>query len=247
MKKLLKILGFLFIAILVLGFVLKLVLDKPRPTGERGQEAELLAKKMLMAVDKAAWDSTRVLQWTFRGEHHYLWDKERNVAEIKWDDYRVLLRMDDVDGTVWKGEELLSGDAARKIVDQAWSYWCNDSFWFNPIVKIYDKGTSRSIVKQPDGSDALMVSYDSGGVTPGDSYLWILDKNGLPTSYKMWVSIIPIGGVEITWENWKTLSTGAKISTFHKAKAALEIPITNVKGATDFASFGIKDPWATTK
>jgi hypothetical protein len=49
-----------------------------------------------------------------------------------------------------------------------------------------DEGTTRSLVKNEDKTNGLLVSYASGGVTPGDAYLWKLDANGLPQSYKMW-------------------------------------------------------------
>ena len=96
-----------------------------------------------------------------------------------------------------------------------------------------------------EGTKSLMVHYGSGGVTPGDSYLWNLDESGLPTSYKMWVSIIPVGGMEFSWENWTTLETGAKIATLHHHKY-LDIPITDLKGTAKLEDFGFgEDPFAT--
>ncbi|MEZ4952350.1 MAG: hypothetical protein R2825_02080 [Saprospiraceae bacterium] len=37
------------------------------------------------------------------------------------------------------------------------------------------------------------MQYKTGGVTPSDSYVWLLDENGQPTAWKMWVSITSIG------------------------------------------------------
>ena len=64
--------------------------------------------------------------------------------------------------------------------------------------------------------NALLVTYTSGGSTPGDSYLWHLDQDGKPKSFQMWVEILPIEGLEATWENWTTTESGAQFPTFHK-------------------------------
>jgi len=243
MRKVLKFFGFLLLFLVAAVALLYLFTNEALPKGEKGPKADALAQKMLQAVNKPAWDSTHVLQWTFKGVHSYLWDKKRNLAQVTWDDNKVLLNPDQISGKAYKGTTELTGDEANKMVKTAWGYWCNDSFWFNAVVKCFDPGTSRSIVKQNDGSDALLVSYDSGGVTPGDSYLWILDENGLPKSYKMWVSIIPIGGLEFTWQDWKTFSTGAKVSTMHES-AILSLDMSNVKAATSLEAFGLaEDPF----
>ena len=43
------------------------------------------------------------------------------------------------------------------------------------------------------------TSYSSSsGVTPGDSYLWVLDDK-LPTAWRLWVSVVPIPG----WTSWR--------------------------------------------
>ena len=245
--KWLKRIGLFFAFLFGLLLILYFVYNEPKPQVVASADADVLAQKMLKAVNKEAWDTTAVLQWTFKGVHSYLWDKQRNYAQITWGEHKAQLRLDEVDGKVWKNDVELTGEEAQKGIQTAWSYWCNDSFWFNAVVKAFDKGTSRSIVKQEDGSDALMVTYESGGVTPGDSYLWILDENGLPKSWKMWVSIIPVGGMEFTWEKWTSLETGAKISTFHKS-SALDLDMSNVKGAASLEAFGLnEDPFSAIK
>lgn len=216
------------------------IMNEPMPKGKTGPEAEALANKVLNAIDKTAWDSTNVIQWTFAGQHTFLWDKKRHLTEVTWGDNRALIDLKTVEGKAWKNGKALEGKAAEKLVKKAWSFWCNDSFWLNAPAKLFDGGTERSIVKTEDGDDALMITYKGGGVTPGDSYLWFLDDNGLPTHYKMWVKIIPTGGVQASWEAWETLPTGAKIATKHNI-AGMEIAITNLKAAKDLPTFGATD------
>ncbi len=231
----------IIVGVIVLSLaVLYFVFNEPAPKGEPGPAADALAQKMLTAIDKPAWDSTAIIQWTFKGMHTFLWDKDRHLVEVKWDNQRVLLNTKQVDGKAWEGEQELSGAAADELIQKAWSFFCNDSFWLNAPAKVFDPGTERRVVKMEDGREALLVVYTSGGVTPGDQYLWILDEQGLPQSWKMWVSIIPIGGVAFSWEAWETLPTGAKISTFHKS-SILDLDISNLKAARDLAGFGLTD------
>ena len=89
----------------------------------------------------------------------------------------------------------------------------------------------------------MLITYTSGGNTPGDSYLWIVDENGLPTAVKMWVSIIPIKGVEFSWKEWQTLETGAKTAGLHQL-SFLKLRLTDVKAASSVAEFSEEDPFS---
>ena len=243
MKKILKWIGIILVTLVAIAVIAGIVMHKKKPVGKTGPEADALAQKVLTAINKPAWDSTKVCTWTFRGANHYMWDKERNFAEIKWKKNRVLMRLDDVDGEAYVAGKKVDGDQKKKLINKAWSYWCNDSFWFNAPSKVFDKGTQRSIVELEDGSKGLMITYQSGGVTPGDSYLWKLDNNGLPLSWEMWVKIIPVGGIGNSWEGWVTTETGAKIASSHKNGIPLEL--TNIKGVMSFDKLGIDgDPFA---
>ena len=81
---------------------------------------------------------------------------------------------------------------------------------------MFDSGTTRSIVPLEDGTAGLLVSYLEGGTTPGDSYLWKLGASGFPESYQMWVKIIPIGGLEATWDDWNVMENGLFLPAAHK-------------------------------
>ena len=131
-------------------------------------------------------------------------------------------------------------DKKDELIKKAWAMWCNDSFWMFAPFKVFDPGTKRTVVKTKDGQKGLMVTYESGGVTPGDAYLWLLDDNNIPSGYKMWVSIIPIKGMHMSWENWKTLKGGSKVSLTHKSPL-LSFEMKGVEEGSSPSSFGFSN------
>jgi len=212
-----------WIALVLTGSIgIYLFVHEPRPQGVSGPEAEARATKMVASVNGEAWEKTGAVQWTFFG-HEHLWDRERNFARVKWDGKEVWIDLHNKEGVALKHGVRLEGAARRSALDGAYAWWVNDSFWLNPVVKAFDEGTTRSTV----GDDGLLVAYSSGGLTPGDAYLWRLDEQGRPLSWRLWVSVIPVGGLEVPWDGWTELSTGAMVATQHGV-----FELTDVAGAT---------------
>ncbi|MPR37012.1 hypothetical protein [Salmonirosea aquatica] len=246
MKILLRILGGLVALLFLLFIGAYLLYNEPLPEGTSGPEADRLARKMMAAVHSGDLDNTDILTWTFNGSHHYLWDRKRNLVEVVWRENKVLLNLDEWEkGKAYDGgEEVTDRGTLDKKRGKAWEIFCNDSFWFIAPTKAFDEGVQRSVVKQEDGSDALLVTYTSGGVTPGDSYLWLMNANGLPYAFKLWVSIIPIGGIKATWSDWKTLKSGLKVATVHEL-GPVPLTITETASGTKFQELGRSgDPFA---
>ncbi|MEM9718608.1 MAG: hypothetical protein AAGA10_05150 [Bacteroidota bacterium] len=245
LKRILKIVGGILLGLFLLLFIAGLFFHQSLPKGETGPEAEALAQKMLQAINKEAWDSTGAVSWSFMGINHYLWDRERHWVEVKWEDKRVLLRIDEKTGLAWIGEASVENQEEKeKMLNAGWKKWVNDSFWMNAPAKALDPGTSRLLVTDKSGRAGLLVSYSQGGATPGDSYLWWLDEAGLPESWQMWVGIIPIGGIRVSWEDWKTLKTGAKVSELH-LMGGITLQISDVQGAHSVEALtGGTDPFS---
>ncbi len=237
----LSILGILLI-LGVIGFIMN---NESLPESTPSAEADALAQKMLQRINKPAWDSLNYASWSFMDQHHYVWDKRDNDAVVSWGENRVVLDLDEVNGDVFVGDsQIQDADQKAKLVGEAWNYWCNDSFWFSAPYKVFDKGTERSIVKTDDDQDALMISYKGGGVTPGDSYLWMLDDTGMPTAYKMWVKILPLGGIKAEWTDWQTLQGGAMIAQNHSIGGMMNVKITNIKSGQSISDLGLSaDPF----
>ena len=227
MKKLFKFIGILLLLLIVAGGIYYFVNNEPLPEGKQGKEADALAIKVFNAINHQAFENTEILEWSFRGQNFYKWRKQEGIVEVSWDDNKVILNTNQTD----KSEAYINNKKVDnpELIQVATNYFNNDSFWLVAPYKIFDKGTERRIVKY-EGKDALLITYTSGGSTPGDSYLWILDENYFPTSYKMWTKIIPIGGASATWSDWKITEAGIKLPTKHKLSLfGLEISMGNVK------------------
>lgn len=76
----------------------------------------------------------------------------------------------------------------------------------------------------------MLVNYTIGGTTPGDSYLWTLDTNYIPISYKMYVPSMKMNGVKATWEGWITTTSGTLLPTNHTFSSNRTLSMGNVKG-----------------
>ncbi len=216
-------------AVAVVVVVGGVIASEPRPEGQPGPAAEALTDALQQSVNVAAWEQTGAVQWTFAGRSRHLWDRTRHLDRVQWGNKTVLIDLSTRQGRAFIDGEEITGRKAERLVERAWSAWCNDAFWLNPLAKLRDGGTTRGIVALPEG-EALLISYASGGVTPGDAYLWIPGEDGLPSAWRMWVSVIPIGGVGSTWEDWQTLSTGARVATRHRL-GPLTLAVTDVSGA----------------
>lgn len=217
-----KILTVIFI-VLILGGVTFLWVDEDLPSGEEGARADWLADRMLESLHSSAWEALPSISWSFPPDHHFFWDKETHKVAVSWGEYRALINPDDRTGKVWQDDHLLE-DGTGERIDEAISYFFNDSFWLIAPYKVKDPGAVRKLIRH-EGKEALLVQYTRGGDTPGDSYLWLLDDDYQPVAWKLWVSILPIGGLEFTWEQWQNVD-GARISTFHNG--IIPITITNL-------------------
>ncbi len=233
-KRILKIIGGIIIfftlpSLLFFGF-LYLKYNEDLPTGQQGPEADQLAAKMLAALNEEAYLNTDYLEWTFKGIHHYKWYKTDKSCEVSWGEITVILDLQSHEHSkVFAGKQEYNGKEKYDYINKAEAYFNNDSFWLVAPYKVFDKGVERRLVKTEDGKEALLVTYTSGGTTPGDSYLWHFDKMGKPKSYQMWTQILPIDGLKATWNSWITTESGALLPTSHKL-LVLDLDMGEVKG-----------------
>ncbi|MDV7138701.1 hypothetical protein R3X28_07430 [Maribacter sp. TH_r10] len=230
-RKSIKILIGLVALLSIASIITYLIYNEPLPKGQAGPEADALAQKMLTAINNEAYKNTRYLEWGFRnGEHTYKWDKALGKVKVSWDDIMVDLNLSQTEKSrVYDKGEIISETQERdKTIKKAIDLFNNDSFWLVAPFKVFDKGVERRIVPMDDGAKALLITYTSGGSTPGDSYLWELQPNGFPISFKLWVKIIPIGGLKATWDDWQLSESGAFLPKTHSL-GPIKLDMGNVK------------------
>ena len=171
-------------------------LRAPLPVGEPGGRAEAMADAMLLSVDAVAWEETGAVRWTFAGHREHTWDRARGFHQIRSGNSLTLIDLETRQGRSWKKDRELAGTRLDRALERAWNHWVNDAFWLNPVVKIRDPGTERGVALDPDGRESLLVTYTQGGNTPGDAYLWIPGESGRPQAWRMWVSVLPVPGLQ---------------------------------------------------
>jgi hypothetical protein len=228
-KKILKIIGgviiFFTLPTILFFTFLYVNYNEELPIGTPGVAADQLATKMLNTLNYEAYKTTDYIEFTFKKAHHYKWFKSNNTCEVYWKNVKVDLDLaQPKHSSVVISDIVYEGVEKQEYIEKALRFFNNDSFWLVAPYKVFDPGVARSIVTTADNTEALLVTYTSGGSTPGDAYLWHFDTNGTPVRYQMWVNILPIGGLEASWSDWVTTSTNAQLPTFHKLLAfGLEI------------------------
>jgi hypothetical protein len=223
-KKLAKALLVLLFGLLALFAILYMIYNKPLPKGESGEKAIELMERIQLAINQPAWDTTRYIEWTFNGSHDFIWDKERHYVQVRWAEHRVLLNPNTIEGIAFKNGKRVEDEG---LLEKANLLFINDAFWLNaPAQMSGNRDVKLEAITLENQREALLITYLSGGKTPGDSYLWKFDENGRPEAWQLWLKLFPIGGFEFKWSEWTTLETGAMVSTLREGP--VDIKITNL-------------------
>ena len=201
-----------------------------------GPEADALAHRIASSIDEAAWARTGAVRFRFHGET-VLWDRARSLARIDFAGARVFVNVATQEGIATRNGARVEGEAGTSLVHKAYARWCNHTFWLNPFVKLFDNGVTRARTTL-EGRPALYYGFASGGVTPGDHYEIALGDDGRPSVWRMWVSVLPVAGLEFRALEWTTLATGARLVTRWKAPLK-SVAIDDLAGA---ATLGELEP-----
>lgn len=205
------------------------------PAARPGPAADALAHQLARGMGERAWAATGALTWRFAGGAKHLWDRRANVDRQDFGETTVWIDLGTHQGRVVEGGVELAGPEKDAQLAKAYARWANDSFWLNPLAKLFDEGVTRMETAHMSdhlGARGLLIQYASGGVTPGDTYLWIVPPHGPPRHWRLWVSVLPMKGVEVSWDEWVRVETGVWIATAHRL-GPLTVRITELDAARD--------------
>ncbi|RME89987.1 MAG: hypothetical protein D6767_07600 [Candidatus Hydrogenedentota bacterium] len=225
------------------------------PEGVASEQAEKLAEEMRQKAGWGAWKKTQAVEFTFLGIRHHLWDKKRDYVMFRTDEGVTFFHRKTLKGRVFtfkqEPDSFLSAipkDNLREVKDikekkeaiqKAYSAFINDFFWLQPAFHIFSPGAKRYLVEPR----TLRVTFTSGGVTPGDTYVFTVRDDGLIQSMRMWVQIIPIKGIEARFVDYIETETGVKVAK--KRESFLkDIEISDIHFYAEFPSTNQPDPFA---
>ena len=206
------------------------------PVGQPGDAAEQLAAKMLKAADYDKWEKTAATSFVFREKERIFWDKKRKLIEVQFKGKTVQFSEITGKSLCFEGERRLMDECAE-LTDSAVKKFYNNTYWLNPAFHIKSPGTERGLVE----NEKLLVSYKSGGSTPGDAYLFTLDNEGKIAEMHMWVSIIPIKGARAVFSDYQTSETGVKVAWKHKVSSLANVNLSEVKMYAQYPESGAAD------
>lgn len=186
------------------------------PVGSNPDQADLLAQKMLDALDYNAYQNTDYIEWMYKKRRFYKWKKNRQTCTVQWKDFKVELNLNDnTQSQAYIHNFNAEGEIGRELIEKAVKFYKNDSFWLIAPYTVFDESATRKMAIV-DGKQGLLVTYPANSKFPEGSYFWHLNDSGRPTSLQLWVPSLPIDGLEMTWNDWTTTESGAQLATFHE-------------------------------
>ncbi len=188
------------------------------PVGVEGAGAQELATRLEQSVHLQEWKGLGAVEFVFQpARTHHFHDLKRGFVEVSYPTgsgrTRVLYSRKNGAFIAWQEGALLEGEEAQEALKEARKFHNHALFWLNPFATLRNPG----VVLKKVGARALLAIYPDEEGGEGNSYLIVLDRKGKPEHWKMWVDYTRIKGVEVTFDGWESLTTGALVSLKRKS------------------------------
>ena len=190
--------------------------ENPPAPGFNLKESDPKAIEIADAVMRALggrknWDNTRYITWNFFGLRRHVWDKWTGNIRVESGDLVILMNLNTKKGNAWKGgKPITHPDSLKKVLDQGYYFWVNDSYWMFMPYKLKDTGVTlkylgEGTMKNGRPAHILQLTFNNVGVTPENKYHVYVDREtylvGQWEYYRKASDKKPT--IDAPWNNWQ--------------------------------------------
>jgi hypothetical protein len=174
--------------------------------------AVAIADQVMAAMGgRRAWDSARVLQWTFFGRRRWIWDRSSGDVRLDEGERTVQMNVATGRGRVFeRGVEITDAARVAKILEGTRRAWINDSYWLVMPYKLKDSGVTLGWGGEErlgDGraADVLVLTFERVGVTPQNRYEVLVSRDRhLVEAWRYFEKRSDAQpALETPWEDWR--------------------------------------------
>lgn len=212
------------------------------PSGNSGEKAEVLKEKMKEAAAVDNFKNTAAVSFLFADRDRIFWDRQSGFYRVEWsswgDDYRVERDRRSGAARIFEnGEKVTDHEERKELYKEAEKKFVNDTYWLIPQVHFDSPGAQSYYIDDK----TLRITFSSGGVTPGDSYVFHLNDENLIKTMEMWVDIIPFSGVDAGFSEYKKTETGVPVAREHSLLLFVSVDLTDMKMYAEYPLEGEAD------
>jgi hypothetical protein len=189
---------------------------------ESDPKAIAIADQVMTALGgKEAWNDTHFLRFDFAVEQGgrtvmsraHTWDKwtGRYRLDAKTKDgapYTVLMNVNTKEGTAYMKGAKVEGEQAKKLVDDTYAAWVNDTYWLLMPYKMRDPGVTLALAGEAkEGGatyDKVHLTFQDVGLTPKDQYWAYVNRDThLMDKWEFVLQGQKPPAVPWAWKNWQ--------------------------------------------
>lgn len=172
---------------------------------------------------RAAWEKVPAIRFAFvverdgrvLGRRLHYWDRLGNRHRMERTDregHRLIVsqNLSDRSGRAVRAGMPLAGADLKKALDDGYAAWVNDTYWLIMPFKATDPGVQLSYmgrrVRNRQRYQLVQLTFDSVGLTPGDTYWAWIDQTTRQMSFWAYrLEGTPADRPErlFAWEDWK--------------------------------------------
>jgi hypothetical protein len=169
-----------------------------------------------------AWRATRYLRFDFAVDREektlmrraHTWDRRRGHYRVEATDEEgrpvvVLMNLHTRQGNAWVGGQPASAETLEKLLESAYAWWVNDSYWLLMPYKMRDAGVILTYAgleaKDNRTWDKVLLTFEGVGLTPKDKYWVFVNRStGLVDRWEFVLKGADTPPVPYEWSGWQS-------------------------------------------